>query len=64
MANFDAVLKQAKSLQGPQERANLVLQSIEEQLGAAGDDKAARQQFLTSLRTNRTPLAEAIAGDE
>ena len=64
MAQFDAVLKQAKSLQDPQERAELVLKSIEEQLAVAGDDKAARQQFLSGLHTNRVQLASAIAGEE
>ena len=60
MANYDSVIQQAKSVQSPQERATLVLQAIENQLGTV--DKSNRDEVLTALRSQRQELAQAISG--
>jgi hypothetical protein len=60
MANtFDQVIQRSKGVNDPQERATLVLSAIEDELQGGKNP----QEVLTSIRSNRQKLAEALAGN-
>jgi hypothetical protein len=55
--NFDQVIQRSQSVKDPQERATLVLSAIEDELQGGKNP----QEVLSSLRSNRQKLAEALA---